>query len=59
MLHRSNCGACRNGSGRPGGSDETRSRWHGPYTTAQEARDASRAMSNILIRSECKCMSKS
>ncbi|HEV2117309.1 MAG TPA: 4-hydroxy-tetrahydrodipicolinate synthase [Terriglobales bacterium] len=59
VLHRSTCGACRAGTGHPSGSDEAHSRWHGPYTTAQEARDTSRSLSNILIRSECKCMSKS
>ncbi|HLK31667.1 MAG TPA: 4-hydroxy-tetrahydrodipicolinate synthase [Terriglobales bacterium] len=58
VLHRSACGACRNGTGRPSGSDEAHSRWHGPYTTLQEAREASRTMSNILIRSECKCISR-
>jgi 4-hydroxy-tetrahydrodipicolinate synthase len=58
VLHRSTCGACRNGTGHPSGSDETHSRWHGPYTTMQEARDTSRGMSNILIRSECKCISQ-
>jgi 4-hydroxy-tetrahydrodipicolinate synthase len=59
VLHRSTCGACRNGSGHPSGSDDAHSRWHGPYTTVQEARDTSRGMSNILIRSECKCVGKS
>ena len=59
VLHRSTCGACRSGTGRPGGTDEAHSRWHGPYTTAKEARDTSRSLSNILIRSECKCMSRS
>jgi 4-hydroxy-tetrahydrodipicolinate synthase len=59
VLHRSTCGACRNGSGHPSGSDGAHSRWHGPYTTMQEARDTSRGMSNILIRSECKCVGKS
>src|SRR5579872_688785 len=57
-LHRSTCGACRGGTAHPGGSDEARSRWHGPYTTVQEARERSRGMSNILIRSECKCVGK-
>ncbi len=59
VLHRSTCGACRNGTGHPSGSDEAHSRWHGPYNAIQEARDASRGMSNILIRSECKCVGKS
>jgi len=57
-LHRSTCGACRGGTAHPGGSDEARSRWHGPYPTVQEARERSRGMSNILIRSECKCVGK-
>jgi hypothetical protein len=58
VLHRSTCGACRNGTGHPSGSDEAHSRWHGPYSVVQEARNASRGMSNILIRSECKCVAK-
>lgn len=59
VLHRSTCGACRNGTGHPAGSDEAHARWHGPYTTVQEARETSRSLSNILIRSECKCVAKS
>ncbi len=59
VLHRSTCGICRSGTGRPTGSDEAHSRWHGPYTTTQEARETSRSLTNILIRSECKCMAKS
>ena len=58
VLHRSTCGACRNGTGHPSGSDEAHSRWHGPYADVQEARGVSRGMSNILIRSECKCISR-
>jgi 4-hydroxy-tetrahydrodipicolinate synthase len=58
VLHRSTCGSCRGGSGRPSGADEAHSRWHGPYSTAQEARQTSRSLSNILIRSECRCMGK-
>jgi 4-hydroxy-tetrahydrodipicolinate synthase len=59
VLHRSTCGACRNGTGHPTGSDEAHARWHGPYTTVQEARETSRSLNNILIRSECKCVGKS
>jgi 4-hydroxy-tetrahydrodipicolinate synthase len=58
VLHRSTCGTCRNGSAHPSGGDEAHSRWHGPFATVQEARDTSRGMSNILIRSECKCVGK-
>jgi pyruvate/2-oxoglutarate dehydrogenase complex dihydrolipoamide acyltransferase (E2) component len=59
VLHRSTCGACRNGTGHPTGSDERHARWHGPYTTLQEARVTSRGLNNILIRSECKCVGRS
>ena len=58
VLHRSTCGACRNGSGRPTGQDQARSRWHGPYSTLEEAREASRGLPSILIRSECKCVKR-
>lgn len=58
VLHRSICSACRNGTSHPAGGDEAHSHWHGPYTTVQQARETSRGMSNILIRSECKCMAK-
>ncbi|HZR32072.1 MAG TPA: 4-hydroxy-tetrahydrodipicolinate synthase [Terriglobales bacterium] len=60
VLHRSNCGIYRNGRG---GSEKTepaadsRSRWHGPFSTIDEARGASRGMTGVLIRSECKCIS--
>ncbi|HSB76535.1 MAG TPA: hypothetical protein VLC12_12850, partial [Terriglobales bacterium] len=57
-LHRSTCGACRNGTGHPSGGDDSHSRWHGPYGTVQQAREISRSKSNILIRSECKCIAK-
>ena len=56
VLHRGSCGQCSHGKGRPAGHDANHARWHGPYNTATEARDAAHAMSNILIRSECKCM---
>jgi len=59
VLHRSTCGSCRNGKGRPSKeSDESRSNWHGPFVTLEEARDASRTMTGILIRSECKCVNR-
>jgi 4-hydroxy-tetrahydrodipicolinate synthase len=58
VLHRSSCGACRNGTSHPGGGDQAHSRWHGPYPTVGEARGTSRGMTNILIRSECKCVAK-
>jgi 4-hydroxy-tetrahydrodipicolinate synthase len=59
VLHRSTCGSCRSGTERPSGTDEAHSRWYGPYLTIQEARETSRGLSNILIRSECKCLSRS
>jgi 4-hydroxy-tetrahydrodipicolinate synthase len=56
VLHRSTCGQCNQGKGRPAGHDSNHARWHGPYATLNEARDASHGMTAVLIRSECKCI---
>ncbi len=56
VLHRSTCGQCNHGKGRPSGHDANHARWHGPYATLSEARDVSHAMTGVLIRSECKCI---
>jgi 4-hydroxy-tetrahydrodipicolinate synthase len=56
MLHRSSCGQCNSGKGRPSGHDPNHSRWHGPYSTLAEAREATHQMPGVLIRSECKCV---
>jgi 4-hydroxy-tetrahydrodipicolinate synthase len=56
VLHRASCGQCHNGKGRPAGHDANHARWHGPYATLAEARDASQHMAGVLIRSECKCI---
>src|ERR1700731_1986251 len=56
VLHRSSCGQCAHGKGRPSGHDANHSRWHGPYATLPEARETAHAMTGVLIRSECKCV---
>ena len=56
VLHRSTCGQCNHGKGRPSGHDANHARWHGPYATLSEARDAAHNMPGVLIRSECKCI---
>jgi 4-hydroxy-tetrahydrodipicolinate synthase len=56
VLHRSGCGQCNHGKGRPVGHDANHARWHGPYPTLSEAREASHHMPGVLIRSECKCI---
>jgi len=56
VLHRSSCGQCNHGKGRPAGHDANHARWHGPYATLTETRDASHSMTGVLIRSECKCI---
>jgi 4-hydroxy-tetrahydrodipicolinate synthase len=56
MLHRSSCGQCNSGKGRPAGHDPNHSRWHGPYGNLTEAREATHHMDGVLIRSECKCV---
>jgi 4-hydroxy-tetrahydrodipicolinate synthase len=56
VLHRSSCGQCHHGKGRPAGHDANHARWHGPYQTLTEAREASQHIPDVLIRSECKCV---
>jgi hypothetical protein len=56
VLHRAACGQCNHGKGRPAGHDANHARWHGPYPTLAEARNASQQMVGVLIRSECKCV---
>jgi 4-hydroxy-tetrahydrodipicolinate synthase len=56
VLHRSNCGQCNHGKGRPSGHDANHARWHGPYATLSQARDTAQHMSGVLIRSECRCI---
>jgi len=56
VLHRSTCGQCNYGKGRPAGHDANHARWHGPYATLVEAREISQHMPGVLIRSECKCI---
>ena len=56
VLHRGACGQCSHGKGRPAGHDANHARWHGPYATLAEAREAAHGMTGVLIRSECKCV---
>jgi len=56
VLHRSNCGQCNHGKGRPSGHDPAHAQWHGPYLTLTDGRHALQSMPNVLIRSECKCV---
>jgi 4-hydroxy-tetrahydrodipicolinate synthase len=56
VLHRSTCGQCNHGKGRPAGHDANHARWHGPYATLTEARQVAHEMPGVLIRSECKCI---
>jgi 4-hydroxy-tetrahydrodipicolinate synthase len=56
VLHRGSCGQCSHGKGRPAGHDANHARWHGPYGTLTETREAAHAMTGVLIRSECKCV---
>jgi 4-hydroxy-tetrahydrodipicolinate synthase len=56
VVHRSTCGQCNHGKGRPAGHDANHARWHGPYATLAEARQVAHDMPGVLIRSECKCI---
>ena len=56
VVHRSTCGQCNHGKGRPAGHDANHAKWHGPYATLTEARQVAHDMPGVLIRSECKCI---
>jgi 4-hydroxy-tetrahydrodipicolinate synthase len=56
VLHRSACGQCSHGKGRPAGHSVDHARWHGPYSTLAEARQITQSLPSVLIRSECKCI---
>jgi 4-hydroxy-tetrahydrodipicolinate synthase len=56
VVHRSSCGQCNHGKGRPAGHDANHARWHGPYGTLAEAREVAHGLPGVLIRSECKCI---
>jgi 4-hydroxy-tetrahydrodipicolinate synthase len=56
VVHRSTCGQCNHGKGRPAGHDANHAKWHGPYATLAEARQIAHDMPGVLIRSECKCI---
>jgi 4-hydroxy-tetrahydrodipicolinate synthase len=56
VVHRSSCGQCNHGKGRPSGHDANHAKWHGPYSSLSEARQSAQMMQNVLIRSECKCI---
>jgi len=56
ILHRSTCGSCNHDERAKG--DLNNARWHGPFENAQQAREMSRSLAGVLIRSECKCVSR-
>lgn len=56
VLHRGSCGQCNQGKGRPTGHDANHARWHGPFATLAQGREAAHTMAGVLIRSECKCV---
>jgi 4-hydroxy-tetrahydrodipicolinate synthase len=56
VLHRGSCGQCNQGKGRPAGHDANHASWHGPFATLVQGREVAHGMTNVLIRSECKCI---
>ncbi len=56
IVHRASCGQCNRGKAHPPGFQADKARWHGPYPSLAEAREASHQMPGVLIRSECKCV---
>jgi 4-hydroxy-tetrahydrodipicolinate synthase len=56
ILHRSTCASCNHDDHAK--AESNNARWHGPFENAQQAREASRSLTGVLIRSECKCVSR-
>src|SRR5678815_1470366 len=47
VLHRSSCGQCNHGKGRPVGHDANHARWHGPYACLLYTSDAADERSSV------------
>lgn len=39
-VHRGDCGACNHGRGVHGGGETANGKWHGPFSSSDEARSA-------------------
>jgi hypothetical protein len=56
VIHRGSCGHCKEGHGKVGGYDPEHAHWHGPFSTIEEARDASDALRDVVIHLEDRCV---
>ena len=53
MLHRSDCGHCNNGHGRPDSPASVMAFWYGPYLTKGAAFDVAEAEGRKLQKDVC------
>ena len=56
-IHRGSFGHCRERNGKTGGYDPAHAKWHGPFGTIEQARDASEALPDVVIRLADRCVS--
>ena len=60
VVHEASCGFCNYGAGlMMGGYDRRHAQWHGPFSTIGAAQAASAAMSEVVVRSNHRCVPSS
>ena len=57
VIHRGSCGDCNNGRGKAGGTSSKNGRWHGPYSSLEQAQTASAALRDVTNHREHRCVS--
>ena len=55
VLHRAQCGFCRNGHGLAGGSDPRHGKWHGPFVALADGREAQKKL-RVEVLKQCRCV---
>ena len=54
VLHHETCGMCKRGQGLRGGTNPAFGKWHGPFTSVQEARSfSSTAAAKVTAEHSC------
>ena len=57
VFHRGDCGFCNNGEGLSGGRyDPDYGKWHGPFSTLDDAKVFERSLSGVVVRRQCRCI---
>jgi F-type H+-transporting ATPase subunit beta len=57
VIHHGSCGYCNEGEGKARGYNPGNANWHGPFSTLNEARQASASM-HVIEHKECRCIKK-